>query len=238
MAVARSSVARAVARRGCSARRSLRCQAVVASAEPEEPSKRVSPLEKGGTLTGEKAAGKDANPAFVAKMNGEAAMSMAEFSDPRWVKGTWDLAQFAGADGKTDWDAVIDAEVVRRKILEANPAPSDNDDPVTFVPSMIPWWAWVKRFHLPEAELANGRAAMVGYASAYLLDLSTHTGLVDAQSSFLGKTMIAATVLFVCLIRNTTDIAKFQGLLDEATFYDKQWAATWDGVERPSEREQ
>mmetsp|Transcript_24698 Transcript_24698/g.84465 ORF Transcript_24698/g.84465 Transcript_24698/m.84465 type:complete len:405 (+) Transcript_24698:27-1241(+) len=36
----------------------------------------------------------------------------------------------------------------------------------------------------------------------------------------------------------TDNIAKFQGLLDEATFYDKQWAATWDGVERPSEREQ
>lgn len=30
------------------------------------------------------------------------------FQDPRWVGGTWDLKQFA-KDGKTDWDAVIDA---------------------------------------------------------------------------------------------------------------------------------
>lgn len=33
-----------------------------------------------------------------------------KFSDPRWVKGTWDLKQFLGKDGiTTDWDAVIDA---------------------------------------------------------------------------------------------------------------------------------
>ena len=34
-----------------------------------------------------------------------------KFADPRWVNGTWDLAQFNGANGETDWDAVIDAEV-------------------------------------------------------------------------------------------------------------------------------
>lgn len=47
-------------------------------------------------------------------------------------------------------------EVVRRKWLEANPEASSNDDPVVFETSTIPWWAWVKRFHLPEAELLNG----------------------------------------------------------------------------------
>lgn len=30
------------------------------------------------------------------------------FNDPRWVKGTWDLDQFV-KNGRTDWDAVIDA---------------------------------------------------------------------------------------------------------------------------------
>ena len=30
------------------------------------------------------------------------------FVDPRWVGGTWDLKQFQ-KNGKTDWDAVIDA---------------------------------------------------------------------------------------------------------------------------------
>ena len=28
-----------------------------------------------------------------------------------------------------------------------------------------------------------------------------------------------------------------QGLLEEATFYDKQWSATWEGQERPKESE-
>lgn len=33
---------------------------------------------------------------------------VAQFGDPRWVGGTWDVNQFQ-KDGKTDWDAVIDA---------------------------------------------------------------------------------------------------------------------------------
>lgn len=47
-------------------------------------------------------------------------------------------------------------EVRRRKWLEDNPESSSNDDPVVFDTSIIPWWAWIKRFHLPEAELLNG----------------------------------------------------------------------------------
>ena len=37
----------------------------------------------------------------------------------------------------------------------------------------IPWWAWVRRFHLPEAEKLNGRAAMVGYILALGVDQLT-----------------------------------------------------------------
>lgn len=33
---------------------------------------------------------------------------VSSFKDARWVGGTWELKQFA-KDGKTDWDAVIDA---------------------------------------------------------------------------------------------------------------------------------
>ncbi len=44
-----------------------------------------------------------------------------------------------GADGKTDWDAVIDAEMERRRLLENSPIPSTNDDPVVFDTSEIPW---------------------------------------------------------------------------------------------------
>jgi hypothetical protein len=103
------------------------------------------------------------------------------FKDPRWVNGTWDFKQFAKADGVTDWDAVIDAEMARRRLLENTPIPSRNDDPVNFDTSMVPWWAWVKRFHLPEAEKLNGRAAMVGYLFAGLLDMASGAGLVEQQ---------------------------------------------------------
>lgn len=38
----------------------------------------------------------------------EAASGFTSFKDPRWVNGTWELKQFE-RDGKTHWDAVIDA---------------------------------------------------------------------------------------------------------------------------------
>lgn len=56
----------------------------------------------------------------------------------------------AQPDGDTDWDAVIDAEMARRKLLEDTPIPSITEEAVVFDTSEIPWWAWVRRFHLPE----------------------------------------------------------------------------------------
>jgi len=156
----------------------------------------------------------------------------------RGVAGRWDYSQFKNDQGETDWDAVIDAEVLRRKALEKNPTPSITEDPVNFDTSEIPWWAWIRRYHLPEAELLNGRAAMIGYFLGYIVDLASGHGLVDQTSGFLGKTLILTTIVGVCLIRNVKDIEKFQGLADEATFYDKQWQATWEGQQRPSETEQ
>lgn len=48
--------------------------------------------------------------------NGAAAAAAAapvpKFQDPRWVGGTWDLKQFS-KDGKTNWDAVIDAGLIQ-----------------------------------------------------------------------------------------------------------------------------
>ena len=155
------------------------------------------------------------------------------FEDKRWVGGTWDYAQFKGADGETDWDAVIDAEVRRRKLLELAPVGSSNDEKVVFDTSEVPWTAWVKRFHLKEAELLNGRAAMVGYLAAGVVDLLGGGGLVDQQESFLGKLALHAVVFGVLLVRNTKDIGTLNGLADEATFYDGQWQKTWEGVERP-----
>lgn len=40
--------------------------------------------------------------------------------------------------------------------MEKNRESSSNEDPVVFGTSIIPWWAWIKRYHLPEAETLNG----------------------------------------------------------------------------------
>nr|GMD94217.1 light-harvesting complex-like protein 3 isotype 2, chloroplastic [Ipomoea batatas] len=116
-------------------------------------------LEKAQEKASEAPVGDGESNATDPNSNGSpAAMSpgvVGAFQDPRWVGGTWDLKQFQ-IDGKTHWDTVIDAEVRRRKWLEDNPESSSNEDPVVFDTSVIPWWVWMKRFHLPEAELLNG----------------------------------------------------------------------------------
>ncbi|XP_057748548.1 light-harvesting complex-like protein 3 isotype 2, chloroplastic [Arachis stenosperma] len=155
------------------------------------------------------------------------------FVDPRWVGGTWDLKQFQ-KNGNTDWDAVIDAEARRRKWLEDNPESSNNENPVVFDTSIIPWWAWMKRFHLPEAELLNGRAAMVGFFMAYLVDSLTGVGLVDQMNNFVCKTLLFVAVVGVLLIRKNEDVETLKKLWEETTFYDKQWQATWQEDENSS----
>ncbi|KAG7669087.1 hypothetical protein Ndes2526B_g00812 [Nannochloris sp. 'desiccata'] len=209
--------------------------------------RKPGPLQRGGTLSGAAAAGKDASDKFKAMAEGAKSavgpvMMITEdgkFRDFRWKNGRWDfsLPVFKLADGEMDWDAVIDAEMARRKLLEDTPIPSINEEPVLFDTSEIPWWAWVRRFHLPEAEKLNGRAAMMGYVLAAFVDMLTGAGLVDQQESFLGKVALHVCVFGILLIRNSSDIQKFKGLIDEATFYDKQWEATWTNVERPSETE-
>ncbi|XP_007039680.2 PREDICTED: uncharacterized protein LOC18606158 [Theobroma cacao] len=151
---------------------------------------------------------------------------LSKFEDPRWIGGTWDLKLFQ-KNGSTDWDAVIDAEVKRRKWLQDNPETTSNDDPVVFDTSTIPWWAWMKRFHLPEAELLNGRAAMIGFFMAYLVDSLTGVGLVDQMSNFFCKTLLFVAVVGVLLIRKNEDLDNIKKLIEETTFYDKQWQATW-----------
>ncbi|KAK8957026.1 hypothetical protein KSP39_PZI001209 [Platanthera zijinensis] len=148
------------------------------------------------------------------------------FKDPKWRGGTWDLVQFQKG-GVTDWDAVIDAEARRRKWLEDNPEASSTNEPVIFDTSIIPWWAWVKRYHLPEAELLNGRAAMVGFFMAYFVDSLSGIGLVDQMGNFFCKILLLIAVGGVMLVRKNEDIEKLKKLFDETTFYDKQWQATW-----------
>nr|GMC80915.1 light-harvesting complex-like protein 3 isotype 2, chloroplastic [Ipomoea batatas] len=170
-------------------------------------------------------------PAVAAEALAPEAVS--KFQDPRWVGGTWDLTQFQ-SDGKTHWDSVIDAEAKRRKWLEDNPESSSNEDPVVFDTSIIPWWVWMKRFHLPEAELLNGRAAMVGFFMAYVVDSLTGVGLVDQMGNFFCKTLLFIAVSGVLLIRKNEDIETLKKLFEETTFYDKQWQATWQ-EEKPKD---
>ncbi|KAF7828482.1 light-harvesting complex-like protein 3 isotype 2, chloroplastic [Senna tora] len=166
------------------------------------------------------------NGSVAAAVAAEEVKAVSSFEDQRWVGGTWDLRQFQ-KNGKTDWDAVIDAEARRRKWLEDNPESSSNENPVVFDTSIIPWWAWMKRFHLPEAELLNGRAAMIGFFMAYLVDSLTGVGLVDQMGNFFCKTLLFIAVVGVLLIRKNEDFDNLKKLLEETTFYDKQWQATW-----------
>lgn len=218
-------------------------QTVRCTAADATPKRKPSPLEVGGTLSGKEAAGKAAGAKAIAELKGEdyvPVASMTKFEDKRWkvIDGgyCWDFEMFKGADGETDWNSVIDAEVRRRKILEDFPEACDEKISVTFDLSMIPFKVWVTRFHLPEAEKANGRAAMIGFVMAYLVDLVFHVSIADQMDSFLGKAFLLATLVGTLAIRRNEDLDTFKSLADEATFYDRQWNATWEGVDRPSEK--
>ncbi|XP_041018049.1 light-harvesting complex-like protein 3 isotype 1, chloroplastic [Juglans microcarpa x Juglans regia] len=152
--------------------------------------------------------------------------SAPRFTDERWKHRTWDLNMFV-KDGKMDWGEVIVAEARRRKFLELYPEASTNEEPVLFRTSIIPWWAWLSRSHLPESELLNGRAAMVGFFIAYLVDALTGLDVVGQTENFICKAGLLVTVIGVMLFRRTQDFENLKRLADEATFYDKQWPASW-----------
>ncbi|KAL6888583.1 hypothetical protein ACP4OV_009609 [Aristida adscensionis] len=164
--------------------------------------------------------------AEAAPAQAQAAAAVPRFRDARWVNGTWDLRQFEKG-GAVDWDAVIDAEARRRKWLEDYPEATNTDGAVVFDTSIIPWWAWMKRFHLPEAEKLNGRAAMIGFFMAYFVDSLTGVGLVDQMGNFFCKTLLFVAVAGVLLVRKNEDLESLKKIIDETTFYDKQWQATW-----------
>lgn len=71
---------------------------------------------------------------------------------------------------------------------------------------MVPWWAWVKRFHLPIAEKVNGRAAMLGYVMALLVDQATGVGIADQQDSFFGKVLLHVAVFGCLFIREVSQV--------------------------------
>lgn len=68
---------------------------------------------------------------------------------------------------------------------------------------------------------------MIGFFMAYLVDTLTGVGLVDQMSNFFCKTLLFIAVVGVLLIRKNEDLENLKKLVDETTFYDKQWQATW-----------
>ncbi|KAH6773837.1 Chlorophyll A-B binding family protein [Perilla frutescens var. hirtella] len=152
--------------------------------------------------------------------------SPPKFSDERWKNGTWDLNMFV-KQGRMDWDSVIVAEARRRRFLELNPEASTNEEPVVFMSSIIPLWAWIVHSHLPEAELLNGRAAMVGFFMAYIVDALTGLDVVGQTGNWICKAALLLTVVGVVVFRRKEDFDNIRKLADEATYYDKQWQASW-----------
>lgn len=68
---------------------------------------------------------------------------------------------------------------------------------------------------------------MIGFFMAYFVDSLTGMGLVDQTGNFFCKTLLFVAVAGVLLIRKNEDIETLKKLLEETTFYDKQWQATW-----------
>ena len=60
--------------------------------------RKAGPLERGGTLSGVQAGGKD--PGIAVRGTCTTLPSGSVWTDSRWVKGSWDLAQFKQADGE------------------------------------------------------------------------------------------------------------------------------------------
>ncbi|KAL9338247.1 hypothetical protein Peur_070016 [Populus x canadensis] len=158
----------------------------------------------------------------------ETKHSVPKFIDERWKKGTWDLNMFV-RDGKMDWDGLIEAEARRRKIIELYPNTSTNEEPVLFRSSIIPWWAWLKSFIS-----SAGRAAMVGFFAAYIVEGLTGLDMVGQTGNFICKTVLFLTVTGIILFRRTEDFKNLRKLVDEATFYDKQWQASWKDQNAPN----
>lgn len=68
---------------------------------------------------------------------------------------------------------------------------------------------------------------MIGFFMTYVVDSLTGLGLVDQMNNFFCKLLLFVAVGGVLLIRKNEDIETLKKLLEESTFYDKQWQATW-----------
>ncbi|KAF5734255.1 lil3 family protein [Tripterygium wilfordii] len=65
---------------------------------------------------------------------------------------------------------------------------------------------------------SKGRAAMVGFFMAYLVDSLTGVGLVDQMGNFFCKTLLFVAVVGVLLIRKNEDLDKLKSWLKRQPF--------------------
>ncbi|PHT96165.1 hypothetical protein T459_04047 [Capsicum annuum] len=80
-------------------------------------------------------------------------------------------------------------------------------------------------YDITEMKTEAGRAAMIGFFMAYFVDSLTGVGLVEGN--FACKTLLFVAVSGVLLIRENEDLETIKKLLEETTFYDEQWQASW-----------
>lgn len=62
---------------------------------------------------------------------------------------------------------------------------------------------------------------------AYLVDALTGLDVVGQTGNFVCKAALFFTIVAVLLFRRKGDVENIRKLADEATFYDKQWHASW-----------
>nr|XP_048326753.1 light-harvesting complex-like protein 3 isotype 1, chloroplastic [Ziziphus jujuba var. spinosa] len=151
----------------------------------------------------------------ISKPDSNTELSGAKFTDERWKNGAWDLNMF------------VKNEARRRKFLEVHLEASSNEEPVVFRSSIVAWWAWLLRSYLPEAELLNATAAMVGFFMAYIMDALTGLDVVGQSGNFICKAGLFVTATGIIVFKKTQDFDTLKKLADEATLHDKQWQSSW-----------
>ncbi|PIN13991.1 hypothetical protein CDL12_13388 [Handroanthus impetiginosus] len=78
-----------------------------------------------------------------------------------------------------------------------------------------------------DAVIVAGRAEVLGFFMAYIVDALTGLNVVDQTGNVICKAALLFTIIGILVVRRKEDIDNKQKLDDEATFYDKQWQASW-----------
>lgn len=69
---------------------------------------------------------------------------------------------------------------------------------------------------------------MIGFFMVYFVDALTGLDVVGQTGNFVCKAGLFLTVIVVMLLRKSQDFRTMRKLADEATFYDRQWKASWE----------